>query len=78
MKDNILEAEISINIKFRDLDLVERLHSMADELDISFDDLVSMAAYRLLDDIYVIRRLWINKKPYLKKSDIFPQYDSKR
>lgn len=71
------KAEITINIKFCDLDLIERLHSMTDELDISFDDLVSMAAYRLLDDIYVIRRLWINQKPYLKKSDIFPQYDSK-
>jgi len=71
--NSIPKTEITVSVRFSDFDLLERLRFMSDELDISWDDLVSMAVYRLLDDIYVIRRLWIQKKPCLKQSNIFPQ-----
>ena len=70
---SIPRTETSVTVKFSDFDLLERVDSMSDELGISWDELVSMAVYRLLDDIYVIRRLWIQKKACLKQSCIFPQ-----
>ena len=70
---SIQKAKITIEVNLSDFDLLQRLNSMSDELDITCDDLISMAIYRLLDDIYVIRRLWIQKKACLKQSNIFPQ-----
>ena len=68
---NTPKIQTIVEVKFSDFNLVERLQSMSEELDISLDDIVSMAVYRLLDDIYVIRRLWIQKRPCLKQSHIF-------
>lgn len=70
---NSPKTQTAVEVKFSDFDLLERLRSMSDELGISWDDLISMAIYRLLDDIYVIRRLWIQKRPCLKQSNIFLQ-----
>lgn len=67
------KTQTTVEVKFSDFDLLDRLRSMSDELGISWDDIISMAVYRLLDDIYVIRRLWIQKRPCLKQSNIFFQ-----
>jgi hypothetical protein len=70
-RESIPASKIIIEVEFSDFDLLERLHVMADELDLSWSQLVNMLVHRLLDDIYVIRMLWGEKQVFLKESNIF-------
>lgn len=61
-------TEIFTKVKFTDYELFRRLNDMADELDMTIDELINIAVDKYLEDFHEHMRLWqCRKSTYLKK-----------
>lgn len=66
--ETALEAEVFIKVKFSDYELFRRLNDMADELEMTADEIINIAVDKYLEDLHEHMRLWqCRKSIYLKK-----------
>lgn len=56
------KVEISTQVKFADYELFRRLNDMADELDITVDEIINIAVDKYLDEFHEHMRLWQCRK----------------
>lgn len=54
------DLNISMKVSFTSYELVDRLNTTALELNSSWDELINLGVERLLNDIHVIRELWVD------------------